>query len=167
MPRPEEPDRTGDSLLSGRDRGPLAPGAPWSALVRDFAFAWGEDLLVTIEGLEADSYVFTGFFHDSVVDQGEAELSASVDGGATFSVGPEYFIHSTGTDPDELGIASLVLESNGVDPLVVKISNPDLPAPSVRPILNGFVVYAPEPSFWLSLVSGIGLLAAVRRARRR
>jgi hypothetical protein len=156
----------GGTGVSGRDRGPLDPGQSESDLARDFAFAFGEDLLLTIDGLEATSYVFTGFFHDSTVDQGAAEFSVSVDGGLTYTVGPIGFDNSTGTDPTAVSYANTVITPNGVDPVVVKISNPDLPAPSVRPILDGFVLYVPEPSGMLGLISGIGLLAALRRRRR-
>ncbi len=159
-----ETDGTG---LSGRDRGALAPGQNSSDLARDFAFAWGEDLLLTIEGLAADDYVWTGMFHDSNLDQGEAEVSLSVDGGVTFPIGPIAFFHSTGTDPDPLSIVSVTLQANGVDPVVVRISNSDLPVPSVRPILNGFTVQVPEPGFWISFLSGLGLLTVLHRRRRR
>jgi hypothetical protein len=158
---------TNGTGTEGRDRGPLDPGQGRSDLARDFVFAWGENLDLTLEGLEAGTYVWSGIFHDSVVDQGAADLSASVDGGSTFTVGPVGFVHSTGTNPLSPAYASLVFTTNGIDPVVVRIANPDLPTPTVRPILNGFTVKLPEPSLGLGLIAGIGLLVGLGRSRRR
>jgi len=152
--------------LDGRDRGALAPGHALSPLARDFVFSLSEQLDVTLDGLAPGSYVFSGVFHDSVVDHGAADLSASVDGGATFTVGPVAYTHSTGTDPTGLGYGSIVFEANGLDPVVIRIANPDLPSPTVRPILNGFAIVVPEPSVWLGLLSGMGMLVGLHRAKR-
>jgi hypothetical protein len=158
---------TGGPVTDGRDRGPLDPGAPWSDLVQDLVFGLGENLELTFEDLAPGSYVFTGVFHDSDVDHGDAELSASEDGGATYSVGPIPYTHSTGSGPVNVGFGSVVFEANGVDPVVVRISNPDLPTPAVRPILNGFVIRVPEPSVPLGVLGGVGLLMGLARGRRR
>jgi hypothetical protein len=158
----------GGTGLDGRDRGALALAQTGSPLARDFVFAQGENLDLTLDGLAPGSYVWSGVFHDSDVDQGAADLLASVDGGATFTVGPVAYVHSTGTDPlGGLSFASIVFEANGLDPVVIRIANPDLPAPAVRPIVNGFGLMVPEPSVWLGLVSGMGLLVGLHRARRR
>lgn len=158
---------TGGPATDGRDRGPLDPGAPWSDLVQDLIFGLGENLDLTFEGLAPGSYVFTGVFHDANVDHGAANLLASEDGGTTFSVGPVPYTHSTGSGPVNVGFGSIVFESNGVDPVVVRISNPDLPTPAVRPILNGFALSVPEPSLALGLLGGVGLLIGLGRIRRR
>ncbi len=158
---------TPGAALDGRDRGALAPGQTGSPLARDFIFSLEPNLDITLDGLEPGSYVFSGVFHDSDVDQGEADLTVSEDGGLTFGVGPVVFDHSTTPDPAGLSFASVVFESNGLDPVVIRIANPDLPAPAVRPILNGFALAAPEPSIWLGFVSGLGLLVGLHRVRRR
>jgi len=136
---------TGSTGLSGRDRRALDASQPLSDLARDFAFAWGEHLVLTLDGLGAGVYEWTGYFHDVSNDQdqaGQAELSVSVDGGTTFPYGPESFLHSTGTNPLEIATKSIAFTTNGASPVVVKISNPDLTAPRVRPILDGFRVAA-------------------------
>jgi len=153
--------------LDGRDRGPLAAGQASSDVARDFVFSTTENLDVTLDGLEPGSYVFSGIFHDSDVDQGAADLSASEDGGSTFAIGPVAFDYSTGTDPANPTYASVVFEANGLDPVVLRIANPDLPVPLVRPVLNGFGIIVPEPSVWLGMVTGMGLLVALRRSRMR
>lgn len=158
---------TGGPVTDGRDRGPLDPGAPWSDLVQDLIFGLGENLELTFADLAPGSYVFTGVFHDANVDHGVGELFASEDGGATYAVGPVPYTHSTGSGVINVGFGSIVFEANGVDPVVIRISNPDLPTPAVRPILNGFVIRAPEPSFTLGLLGGLGLLAGLARSRRR
>lgn len=155
---------TGGAGTNGRDRGALAPGQIQSDLARDFVFAWGEDLLVTLDGVAAGPYLIIGTFHDNTVDQGLADISVSVDGGATFLYGPTAFTNSTGTDPNPIGKALVAIDANGIDPVVVKVSNPDLPTPSVRPIMNGLVM-VPEPNFWLGLATGFGLLAGLARRR--
>jgi len=158
---------TGGSVTDGRDRGPLDPGAPWSDLVQDLVFGLGENLELTFADLAPGSYVFTGVFHDTDVDHGSAELLASEDGGTTYSVGPVPYSHSTGSDPTNVGFGSIVFEANGVDPVVVRIANPDLPTPAVRPILNGFVIRVPEASVPVGLLGGVGLLIGLARSRRR
>jgi hypothetical protein len=66
-----------------------------------------------------------------------------------------------------IGFGSIVFEANGVDPVVVRVANPDLPTPQVRPILNGFTIHLPEPSVGLGLLGGVGLLIGLARIRRR
>lgn len=158
---------TGGPATDGRDRGPLDPGAPWSDLVQDMVFGLGENLDLTFESLLPGSYVFTGVFHDINVDHGVGDLLASEDGGTTFSAGPNAYTHTTGPGPVNIGFGSIVFESNGVDPVVVRIANPDLPVPAIRPILNGFTIRVPEPSTGIGILTGVGLLAGLWRRRQR
>ncbi len=154
----------GGPATDGRDRGALAPGQGKSDLMRDFVFGLGENLDLTFENLAPGSYVFSGVFHDSDVDHGAADLLASVDGGSTFPFGPNTFDNSTGSDPSETGYGSIVFTANGVDPVVVRIANPD--AGQVA-LVNGFAISVPEPSTLIGLISGVGLLSVLARIRHR
>jgi hypothetical protein len=136
--------------IDDRDRGAMNPAQPLAALLRDFIFINGTlpaqgTIATTISGINSGTYLFTGYFHDSSVNHGSGDLQISVDGGGTFPNEFQDALYSTGTNPVEVGRASLPFTAtSGID-VVVRVlgdgGNPGNPAATTETaVFSGFVI---------------------------
>ncbi|WP_425401009.1 PEP-CTERM sorting domain-containing protein [Aeoliella sp.] len=169
------------SVLDDRDRGALAATQPLSDLLRDFAFI-SEDLNapipadgvmdITIEGLDAGDYEFKGYFHDRSVDHVSGDVAVSTDGGGTFAQVVDNGLYSFDTDPPVIGTASFYFTSNGVDPVVVKLTGQEgffFLSGTFRDqdtaLISGFeITQVPEPgTLALALLASAAFVARWRR----
>ena len=154
-----------------RDRGAITgTHASLSNLLRDFGFNGNgaPPLDVSLKHINAGTYTFTGYFHDSDVDHGTQTISYSVDGGGSFAVGASNVTISTTSSPAAFGSASFNFTANGTDDVVFRFANDG----GGVDILNGFditgpgPVTAPEPStLMLAVMAVLGLGTCGRRRR--
>lgn len=129
-----------------RDRGALDTSQPLSDLVRDLFYGQfntgsnsAPSLDITLSGVDAGTYIFTGYFHDNSADQGMADVEISVDGGSNFSLGLNDVPYSTGTNPVAIGMGSFQFTANGVDDVVLSVIGSGGQFEPVRNhVINGF-----------------------------
>jgi hypothetical protein len=142
-----------------RDRGALTSSVVESDLLRDFLFNQSSSLDITVSGLDAGIYEFTGYFHDKTVDQGFADILFSTDGGSSFVNGVLGVDYSVGSSPDPFGMGRFTLVADGVNDVVFRIigSGPNN-------LINGFdLVAIPTPT---ALGAGLGMLGVMSLRRR-
>ena len=119
-------DGTNPAGLDDRDRGALVggPGLAQSDLLRDFLFfnsAYSTRMDITVSTLQAGTYTFTGYFHDSNVGHNPFDLSVNTGSGFSLMVDEANF--STGTSPNPVGISSFNFTSDGTNPVIFRIDD--------------------------------------------
>ncbi|MGD9127898.1 MAG: dockerin type I domain-containing protein, partial [Planctomycetia bacterium] len=136
------------SLNGSRDRGAVnGSGTAMSDLLRDFVFSSSsspDPLVVTISGLKAGGYTFTGYFHDNNVFQGVADMDVSVDGGQNFTDGLRT-TYSTGSSPASIGTGSFTFVCDGTNDIVLHLLTDDSAGGNGSGVLNGFEITAAIP----------------------
>lgn len=136
-----------DGTIDDRDRGALVGGAglPLSDLLRDFIFSSQTNatyLDITLSTLQAGTYTFIGFFHDSTVVHDPFDLSVNT--GAGFVCTVDEGTCSTGTSPNPVGKGSFTFTADGANPVTIRIHDLDGPADSSG-IIAGFTLVANTP----------------------
>lgn len=146
------------SLVTGnpdRDRGPLTggPGLPLSDLLRDFIFSQAGQFDITVSGLLAGNYDFTGYFHDNNVDQGTLDFYVNNgDGNGFVQVLDDLAYSGLTTAPDPVGMGMFSFTADGTNDVIFRMDSS-----GVNDVVNGFQISAaavPEPTsiaMWLVL----------------
>lgn len=144
-----------------RDRGALSSAVTESDLLRDFLFNQVSSLDITVSGLNAGVYEFTGYFHDRTVNQNASvDVLVSTDGGANFVNGVLGVVYSTGSNPDPFSTGSFDLTVNGGNDVVFRIVGS-----GANNLINGFDLIAiPTPN---ALLAGVGMMGVMLLRRRR
>ncbi|QNN21509.1 hypothetical protein HED60_04215 [Planctomycetales bacterium ZRK34] len=145
-----------------RDRGALSSEQAQSDLLRDFIFSQTTTGLdITLSGVEAGVYEFTGYFHDNNVDQNYADILISTDGGSTFVNGLLGVDYSVGTNPAAVGMGRFNFTANGADDVVFRIVGH---GGDHNNLINGFdLVAIPTPA---ALPAGLLLLTGLMMRRK-
>jgi PEP-CTERM motif len=137
------------TTIDDRDRGALNASQPLGQLLRDVMFLNATlplqgTLDTTISGLNAGTYLFTGYYHDSNVNHASGDIQISVDSGSTFPIEQQDALFSTTTNPTEIGRSSLAFTVSGGNSVVYRIigtgGTPGTTFTSETALLNGFVI---------------------------
>lgn len=156
-----------DGSIDDRKRGAMDGSQPLGDLGRDFIFGIGGAgatyLDVTISGIKAGTYVFTGYYHEINNGGGNATIDVDFDTGSGLVDGATV-ARTSGTNPAG-GLATGVFSftSDGINPLRVRtVSNVN------GHLINGLDVAAavPEPSTLILTTLGLLCLGMTRRRRR-
>jgi hypothetical protein len=160
---------TVDVTLAGTDtrfldRNAVTSGDGLGAMGRDFVFtpAATNGLNITISGLLANDYTFTGYFHDATVDQGVVDVFVDITGaGSSFVQVLDDVAYTTGVSVAALGQGSFNFTADGVNDVIVRIFNP---GPTQADLINGFTLSIPTPA---ALPAGLAMMLGLVTRRRR
>lgn len=156
-----------DGAIDDRNRGALDLSQPLGPIGQDFIFGnrgGGATFLdVTISGIEAGNYLFTGYFHENNNGGGDATIDLDFDAGLGFLDGATV-ARSSGLNPaGGLGVGTFSFTSDGINDLTLRVVS-DVNGH----IINGLEIAAapvPEPATaTLGLIGVAGLLVRRRRA---
>jgi hypothetical protein len=168
------------TALDDRDRGALAAGQPLSDMLRDIVFisenvttGTGDGVLdLVIDGLDAGTYKFVGYFHDRAVDHVSGDLAVSVDGGTSFTNVGDDVLHSFGVDPAVVGMGMFHFTANGTDSVVVRMTGQgglfNITTGAFSDVdtalISGFELHqVPEPGSIACALLSLGMFATWRR----
>lgn len=153
------------SALSSRDRiadGSAAMTGDHASVAEDFVFAQtGANLVLTISGLEAGKYTFTGVFHDINVNQGTLDATIDTDGanGEAAALVLDDAAYSTGAGAPAMH--TFTLETDGEHDVVITLNGTN------ATVLNGFTITDAVPTPAALPMGGLMLAFAASRARAR
>ena len=154
-----------------RDRGALTggPGLSNSNLLRDFIFSQAGQFDITVSGLLAGNYDFTGYFHDNNVDQGTLDFFVNNgDGNGFVQVLNDVDYSGPTTSPDPVGMGMFSFSADGTNDVIFRMDSS-----GVNDVINGFQISAaavPEPTsiaMWLVLGALGGILGRKVVSRRK
>jgi hypothetical protein len=171
------------SAVDDRDRGALAAGQPLSDMLRDIVFisenlttGTGDGTLdLVIDGLDAGTYKFVGYFHDNNVNHVSGDVAVSTDGGANFTNVLDDVLYSFGTDPQVVGMGMFHFATDGTDQVVVRLTGQGglfnittgAFTDQDTALISGFELHQiPEPATWAAMALAFGLAWAGRRVVR-
>lgn len=142
------------------DDGSAELTAAHAALGEDFVFsAVGANLIVTISGLKAGEYTFTGFAHDVTVDQGTIDVSIDTDGaaGAAAALVLDDKAYTTGSGAQVPASYGFDFTADGTNDVVITLDGTN------ATVLNGFKIAIKMPTPTALPLGYIALCVVVAR----
>lgn len=122
----------------------------------------GNDIVLTISGLDAGSYTWTGYHHDSNVSTVRDALDITVDGLLVV----DDLQQTIGTAPATVATSAFGFTSDGATDIVIRLIDVDTVPTTSQIYLNGFEIAAviPEPSTYSAMLAlFVGALVVIRR----